>query len=66
MAESMRAFTGAPSVQYQTNMNSNDMWNMLQQAQNINYAITGAIMKSNSLGLTPFHAYSILGVYELK
>jgi hypothetical protein len=47
-------------------MNSNDMWNMLQQAQNINYAITGAIMKSNSLGLTPFHAYSILGVYELK
>ena len=30
------------------------------------YAITGAILKANSYGLAPGHAYSVLGVYELK
>ena len=46
-------------------MNQNNMWNMLLEAGSLNYAVTGAIMSSNSIGLAAGHAYSILGVYEI-
>jgi hypothetical protein len=45
MAEPMRVMTGAPSVEYQTNMNVETQWNLLKVATKNNYSLTGAIMK---------------------
>jgi hypothetical protein len=65
MAEPMRVMTGAPSVEYKTNMNVDTLWNLLKAATKSNYSLTGAIMKSNKYNLPTAHAYSILDAAEI-
>ena len=65
MAEPMRVMTGAPSVEYQTNMNVETQWNLLKVATKNNYSLTGAIMKQNKYNLPTAHAYSILDAREI-
>ena len=60
MAEPMRVMTGAPSVEYQTNMNVQNQWNLLKVSTQKNYSLTGAIMNKNKYNLPTSHAYSIL------
>lgn len=45
MAEPMRVMTGAPTVEYKTNMNVDTLWNLLKAATKNNFSLTGAIMK---------------------
>lgn len=66
MTEAMRVLTGAPSIKYPTSMNQALQWRILRNAQEKQYAITGAIIKKNKFGLFPRHAYSVLGAFDLK
>ena len=66
MSEAMRTMTGAPSIQYKIGRSSSKLWSTMLDAQKNDYAMTGAIMSNNRYGLMPRHAYTIIGVHQLR
>jgi len=66
MSEAARVLTGAPSYRYTSgSMSDTDLWNTLKSADANKYVLTAASM-DGLYGLAKGHAYSLLGVYEIK
>jgi Calpain family cysteine protease len=66
MSESARVLTGAPSYRYTSNSKSvSEIWDILKTADQKRYVLTAASM-TGVYGLAKGHAYSLVGVYELK
>lgn len=66
MSESARVLTGAPSYRYTSSSQSeSELWDILKKADDNKYVLTAASM-DGLYGLAKGHAYSLIGVYEIK
>lgn len=64
--EAMRALTGQPIVLHQTqNMAEGDIWGKISEASGKKFIMTASCLKDFE-GLIGGHAYSIMGIKELK
>lgn len=64
--EAMRALTGQPIVLHQTqNMAEGDIWAKISEASGKKFIMTASCLKDFE-GLIGGHAYSIMGIKELK